>query len=50
MAAGRLQKTGLIAYRRGVVRIVNRSGLEKAACECYRVMAQQIKKWHTEAI
>ena len=35
--AGRLQAAGLITYRRGVVRVLNREGLEAASCECYRV-------------
>jgi CRP-like cAMP-binding protein len=37
VVAGVLQKAGLIAYHRGVIRIVNREGLEQAACECYQV-------------
>ena len=37
VVAGVLQKAGLIAYHRGAVRIVNRKGLEQAACECYQV-------------
>jgi Mn-dependent DtxR family transcriptional regulator len=36
--AGTLQKAGLITYRRGVVQILNRKGLEEGACECYQVM------------
>ena len=36
--AGTLQKAGLITYRRGVVQILNRKGLEEGACECYEVM------------
>jgi CRP-like cAMP-binding protein len=38
-AAGRLQKSGLISYRRGNITILDRGGLEEAACECYRVIA-----------
>ena len=34
--AGTLQRAGLVAYHRGVLRIVNRRKLEKASCECYR--------------
>jgi CRP-like cAMP-binding protein len=30
-----LERAGLIAYRRGRIRIVDRPGLEAAACECY---------------
>jgi CRP-like cAMP-binding protein len=36
--AGTLQKAGLITYRRGVVRILNRKGLEEGTCECYEAM------------
>jgi CRP-like cAMP-binding protein len=36
-AALALQRAGLIAYGRGRVTIVDRAGLEAAACECYGV-------------
>ena len=39
IAAQKLQVAGLISYRRGVVTIRDRAGLERAACECYRVIA-----------
>ena len=35
VAAGALQRAGLIRYRRGVVRVEDREGLEALACECY---------------
>jgi CRP-like cAMP-binding protein len=35
IAAGSLQKAGLIKYRRGKVTILRRQELEAAACECY---------------
>jgi CRP-like cAMP-binding protein len=35
--AGTLQDRGLIDYARGTVRILDRVGLERAACECYPV-------------
>jgi CRP-like cAMP-binding protein len=38
LAAGALQQAGLIRYRRGIVQIRDRAGLEKAACECYAAM------------
>ena len=38
IAAGALQARGLIRYRRGVIRIVDREGLEERACECYRIV------------
>jgi len=47
VAAGILQKSGLITYKRGEVRIRNRGRLEKAACECYRNFNRQIKSWHS---
>ncbi len=40
MAAGVLQRKGLIEYTRGAVRIVNRKKLEDSACECYGVIRQ----------
>jgi CRP-like cAMP-binding protein len=38
IAAGSLQKAGLIRYRRGHIRVLDRKGLEAAACECYRTI------------
>jgi len=38
LAAGSLQRAGLVNYRWGHVRIVNREGLESAACQCYPVL------------
>lgn len=35
LAAGTLQKAGIIEYRRGKVTILRRDELEKATCECY---------------
>jgi CRP-like cAMP-binding protein len=40
IAAAILQRAGLIQYRRGTVRILDRQNLEDAACECYRVIKQ----------
>ena len=34
-AAGTLQRAGLIRYRRGELVVLNRGGLEAAACGCY---------------
>ncbi len=38
IAAHRLQEAGFIRYRRGRITIVDRAGLERAVCECYRVV------------
>lgn len=35
VAAGALQRAGLIEYRRGKLTVLNRRGLEAAACGCY---------------
>src|SRR5262249_20728414 len=34
--AGALQKRAMISYRRGVMRILDRQGLQKTSCECYQ--------------
>lgn len=41
LAAGALQKRGLITYRRGSVRVKDRAGLERAACECYDIVRRE---------
>jgi CRP-like cAMP-binding protein len=38
IAAGNLQKRGLIKYVRGTITMLDRKGLEEAACECYQVV------------
>ena len=38
IAAGILERAGLIANSRGAIRIANRKQLEGAACECYAVI------------
>jgi Crp-like helix-turn-helix domain len=50
VAAGMLQKAGLITYTRGAVRIKSRTQLEDAGCESYGILTQQIVKWRAEAI
>ena len=41
-AAGELQRAGYISSRRGHIAVLNRDGLEAAACECYRVVRKEI--------
>ncbi len=42
-AALKLQRNGLILYKRRGVHIVNRKGLEQAACECYQVVKDEME-------
>ncbi|MDQ3329228.1 MAG: Crp/Fnr family transcriptional regulator [Planctomycetota bacterium] len=44
VTAGQLQQNGLIAYRRGNMRISERPGLEAAACECYRATKEAYER------
>jgi CRP-like cAMP-binding protein len=41
-AAGDLQRAGLIRYRRGHISVIERSGLETRACECYTVVKKEL--------
>ena len=41
IAAGHLQQMGLIKYVRGTITMLDRDALEKAACECYRVVKDE---------
>ena len=43
-AAMKLQKAGLIQYRRGRIAILDRSGLERRSCECYSVVRQAYER------
>ncbi len=40
-AAGELRKLGVIDYRRGHIRILNRKKLEELSCECYAVVKSE---------
>jgi CRP-like cAMP-binding protein len=43
-AVGALQQRGLINYSRGLMRIVDRAGLEAASCECYRIIRDEHRR------
>ena len=44
-AALGFQKQGWIPYTRGHLTILDRRGLEKALCECYRVVRQELESY-----
>jgi CRP-like cAMP-binding protein len=41
LAALSMQAAGLISYHRGRIQVLDRPGLEKAACECYAVVKER---------
>jgi hypothetical protein len=44
VAAQTLQHAGLISYRRGTMKVVDRAGLEASSCECHRVVARTYER------
>jgi CRP-like cAMP-binding protein len=42
--AGKLQHAGFIRYRRGHISVLDRSGLETRACECYGVVKKELSR------
>lgn len=44
IAAGTLQKAGVIRYQHGRITILNRTGLEDAACECYEAVTSEYRR------
>jgi CRP-like cAMP-binding protein len=43
-AANKLQRAGLIKYARGHIMVLDREGLERRTCECYRVVRQEYQR------
>jgi CRP-like cAMP-binding protein len=43
-AAGKLRDAGFISYRRGHISVLERSGLEARACECYAVVRKELSR------
>jgi CRP-like cAMP-binding protein len=46
MATRALRERGLIDSARGMIEIVNRDGLEEAACECYSIIREEFAELH----
>lgn len=44
LIAKRFQQAGLLDYRRGVVKILDRNGLEESTCECYAAVKKQFER------
>lgn len=44
IAAGMLQKAGLIAYSRGQMSIVDPEGLREGSCECYEIVDREMDR------
>jgi len=49
-AANQLQDEGLIHYVRGRIRFLDRQGLEREACSCYAIIAQQYSSQNPPAV
>jgi CRP-like cAMP-binding protein len=47
LAALSMQSAGLISYRRGRIQVLDRRGLEKAACECYAIVKERFDAFLT---
>lgn len=48
-AATALQEAGTISYSRGKILILNRKHLEKASCECYKVVGKELDSLFSRA-
>jgi hypothetical protein len=44
VVAATLQRAGLISYRQGLIRVLDRRGLEAASCECYALIRAQFDR------
>ena len=47
LAAQAMQTAGLISYRRGKIQVLDRPGLEEAACECYAIVRERFDAFLT---
>jgi CRP-like cAMP-binding protein len=44
VAAGQMQRAGLIGYSRGRINIMNRPALTRVACECYYIVSEAYRR------
>lgn len=44
VVASTLQRAGLISYRQGLIKVLDRKGLEGASCECYALIRAQFDR------
>jgi CRP-like cAMP-binding protein len=44
IVAATLQKAGFMRYRRGIIDVLDRAGLEESSCECYRVVRKEYER------
>ena len=44
IVARKLQSEGVICHRRSAITVVDRRGLEAAACECYRIIRERYRQ------
>lgn len=47
MAAGVLQRDGIIRYSRGKIFILDHTRLEANSCECYRIIANELRQFNS---
>jgi hypothetical protein len=44
IAAGLLEKAGLITYRRGRITVLDRARLDATSCECYHAVKREYER------
>lgn len=50
LVTGTLQAAGLIHTSRGKITILNREGMEEAACECYQILKKELDRYLAKKI
>lgn len=50
IAAGKLQRAGVISYRRGHISVLDRAKLESKTCECYAVVKTELNRLLTDGL